>query len=160
MINPDEIVTYARSWIGEPWRHQGRGEFRGAGIDCAGLLVRICQEFDLPHADLKGYRRAPGKEFLKNINAHTLRATKINPPNGAIGIFTDQIMPCHTGVFAVGPSGVVTVIHAEAYPAGAVHEEIFSGGVVFYRRTYQVGTKKSDLIGTESRYSGGELMLP
>lgn len=129
MIHSSEIVTYARAWIGEPWRHQGRGEFPGAGIDCAGLLIKTCAHFNLPHEDLQGYRRAPGREFVQQINKYTDRAPKLNPPNGAVGIFADQAMPCHTGIFAVSETGLVTVIHAAALPKRRVHEENFEGGV-------------------------------
>lgn len=116
---PEEIVAYARAWIGTPWRHQGRSR---TGIDCAGLLVRTAAEFDLPHGDMQGYRRDPGKAFIRHIESHTLPTTQI--VHGAIGVFNDSNQPCHTGIFAV-EDGQITVIHSEATPARAVHEEGF-----------------------------------
>jgi cell wall-associated NlpC family hydrolase len=32
------IVSAARSWLGVPWRHQGRTR---QGVDCAGLVVLV-----------------------------------------------------------------------------------------------------------------------
>ncbi len=36
------IVTAARSWIGTPYRHQGR--LKGVGCDCLGLLVGVWRD--------------------------------------------------------------------------------------------------------------------
>lgn len=37
-----DIVAVARSWIGTPYRHQGR--LKGVGCDCLGLLVGVWRE--------------------------------------------------------------------------------------------------------------------
>lgn len=118
-VTPDEIVAYARSWKGTPWRHQGRNR---AGIDCAGLLIVTALHFDLPHADMKGYRRDPGKSFQDHIEENTLYHHE--PIHGAVALFSDTSQPCHTGIIAV-ENGVITVIHSEASPARRVHEETF-----------------------------------
>jgi len=118
MIKPDEIVSYARSWIGTRWTHQGR---TSAGIDCVGLLYKTAKHFDLPGEDISGYRREPGAHFVRHIKKFSLPTN--NPIHGSIGIFNDTIMPCHTGIFAVDSEGRVTVIHAEAYPKRRVHEQ-------------------------------------
>lgn len=120
MITPDQIVEYARTWIGARWRHQGRGHGADRGIDCAGLLVRTAQHFDLPNEDLLGYRRDPSKEFVRQIRRFTDPSRDIL--HGAIGIFNDSVQPCHTGIFAV-EDGKITVIHSEAAPKGRCHEQ-------------------------------------
>lgn len=120
MIPSDEIVKYARTWIGTRWVHQGRG--RG-GIDCAGLLVKTAQHFDLPYADLKGYGRTPDSAFYRQIKQYSIPVRPRTPIHGAIGIFNDSIMPCHTGIFSVDPDGTVTVIHSESWPKRRVHEQ-------------------------------------
>lgn len=142
MTTPDDIVNYARTWIGAPWRHQGRGTGASRGIDCAGLLLVVARHFGLPNGDLTGYRRDPGRKFIENIEKHTDPAGLV-PVHGAIGIFNDTVQPCHAGIFAVRPDGLVTVIHSEASPAGRVHEEAFAStanglkqrliGVRYYR---------------------------
>jgi len=120
MITADQIVEFSRSWIGTPWAHQGRSR---SGVDCAGLLVCTAQHFSLDHEDMIGYGREPGKAFLKHVKSHTLPVRPRKPINGAIGIFNDTIMPCHTGIFAVDKEGQVTVIHSESWPKRRVHEQ-------------------------------------
>lgn len=121
MTSANDIVNYARTWIGAPWRHQGRGE--GLGIDCAGLLVVTAQHFELPCEDMQGYRRNPSREFFRQIKRHTLVSTQVL--HGAIGIFNDTSQPCHTGIFAV-ENGLITVIHSEAAPKGRCHEQEYN----------------------------------
>lgn len=130
MTTPDDIVTYARSWLGTKWVHQGRGE---QGIDCAGLLVCTANHFDLPGEDLGGYGRQPGREFLRQIRTFTVPVRPMVPVHGAIGIFHDTIMPCHTGIFAVDSDGNVTVIHSEAFPKRRVHEEGYGDSSISLR---------------------------
>jgi len=119
MTTPEQIVDYARTWLGTRWVHQGRSE---RGIDCAGLLVKTGQNFDLPHTDVHGYGRTPDVQFMKAIRKHTLPVRPRHPVHGAIGIFNDTIMPCHTGIFAVDCNGRVTVIHSESWPKRRVVE--------------------------------------
>lgn len=123
MVTADQIVQYARSWKGTPWRHQGRNR---SGIDCAGLLIVTAQNFELPHADMRGYRRDPGVSFQDHIENHTLPSLK--PVHGAIAIFSDTNQPCHTGIFAI-ENGRITIIHSEASPARRVHEEGYDDSI-------------------------------
>lgn len=106
--------------------HQGRS---AQGIDCAGLLIKVAENFGLPHEDMRGYRRDPGREFLRQIRIYTDPVRPKEPLHGAIGIFHDTTMPCHTGIFAVdSKTGVVTVVHSEAFPKRRVHEQLYSEG--------------------------------
>lgn len=125
MINQNDIVEYARSWIGTRWKHQGRC---AAGIDCAGLLVKTAEHFELPYEDLQGYGRQPNLAFLRQIRKYTIPVRPRTPIHGAIGIFNDSIMPCHTGIFAVDSTGKVTVIHSESWPKRRVHEQLYVAG--------------------------------
>lgn len=119
MITNDDIVEYSRSWLGTRWVHQGRSE---RGIDCAGVLVLTAQHFDLPREDLMGYGRNPSKEFHRQIRKYTDRVRPVAPVHGAIGIFHDTIMPCHTGVFAVDSANRITVIHSDATARRCIEE--------------------------------------
>lgn len=50
----DHVVTEARSWIGTPYRHMG--DVKGAGCDCAMLLVRVfCDLGYAPKFDPRPY---------------------------------------------------------------------------------------------------------
>lgn len=119
MTTADDIVTHARTWIGVPWRHQGRGTGADRAVDCAGLLLVVARHFDLPNGDLQGYRRDPGVKFVQNVRKHTLPFD--HPIHGAIGIFTDTVQPCHVGIFAAD-RGKLSVIHSEV-GANRCHEE-------------------------------------
>lgn len=120
MVTNNDIVEHARDWLGTRWVHQGRTR---DGIDCVGLLVCTANHFELPHEDLTGYRRDPSKEFLRHLKRFSLPVRPRVPIHGAIGIFNDSVMPCHTGIFAVDSNGRVTVIHSESWPKRRVHEQ-------------------------------------
>lgn len=131
-MTQNEIVKYARSWLGTKWRHEGRGELgQGdprSGIDCAGLLVVTAKEFGLPYSDIRGYGRNPEPVFLQAIEENTDQGYIDGPLHGAIGIFSDTINACHTGIFShVGDE--LTVIHSEAWPSRRCIEEEFEGDV-------------------------------
>lgn len=126
MITSDDIVNYARTWLGTRWVHQGRSE---TGIDCAGLLVKVAEHFTLEHEDMQGYRRDPSRAFLQQIKNYSDPVRPRVPLHGAIGIFHDTAMPCHTGIFAVDSvTGLVTVIHSESFPKRRVSEQLYSEG--------------------------------
>lgn len=116
----DDVVTEARKWIGTKWHHQGRST---AGIDCAGLLVRVMGDLNIPVEDRKGYKRVPDKlDFLDHIRKQTEHATEPKPGN--IAIFRQTNFPCHVGFFANDAAGNITLIHAYL-TAGKVIEELF-----------------------------------
>lgn len=129
MVPTNDIVEYARTWIGARWRHQGRGEGPDRGIDCVGLLYRTAVHFEMPVEDLIGYRRQPGKEFMRHIEKFSDRGRIDMNLNGAVGIFGDSVSPFHVGILAVDDqTGHTTVIHAEAHPKRRVHEQSFDAG--------------------------------
>lgn len=126
MTTPDEIVKYARTWLGCKWRHQGRGEGTPPSLDCAGLLILTANHFDLPAEDLVGYGRNPAQQFLNQIKAYTEPADMKGSLHGAVGIFNDNFMPCHTGIFSED-KGAPALIHAEYRPRSVCHEEFLDG---------------------------------
>lgn len=111
MTPADDIVQYARTWLGCKWRHQGRGEGTPPTLDCAGLLVLTAKHFQLPYEDLKGYGRDPAREFVEQIEKFTTQGSLNGSLHGAIGIFNDKIMPCHTGIFSVHEDGKIGRAH-------------------------------------------------
>ena len=65
--DPDTIVAAARSWLGVPWRHQGRTR---QGVDCAGLVVLVGRELGLADYDTTAYGRRPeGQGFVEHFRA-------------------------------------------------------------------------------------------
>ena len=91
----DVIVAEARTWLGVPWRHQGRSR---AGVDCAGLVVLVARALELADHDSTAYgRRAQGQGFVEHFRAHMdgVAITQARP--GDVLVFADQAYPCHCG---------------------------------------------------------------
>jgi cell wall-associated NlpC family hydrolase len=57
MPSPQSIIAEARTWLGTPFRHQGR--VRGRACDCAGLIVGVAAGLGLAHVDVTDYGRIP-----------------------------------------------------------------------------------------------------
>lgn len=60
MITSQQLIDEARSWVGVPYRHQGRS--RRTGVDCIGLIVAVAQRFELFPAHVRppaNYTRRP-----------------------------------------------------------------------------------------------------
>ena len=107
ILTPTDVIAEARKWLGTRWVHQGRNE---AGIDCAGLVVRVLGDLNLPVEDMIGYRRTPDAHaFLEHIRRQTQIAP--GPMPGTIAIFRQSQFPCHTGFFAE-QDGKLTLIHS------------------------------------------------
>lgn len=112
-----EVVAAARAYDGVRWVHQGRSK---AGIDCAGLLIRVHLDLGLPVRDMQGYKRTPdGLLFLNNIRSQTVIAPA--PLPGTICVFKETLLPCHVGFFTE-KHGVIHILHSFA-PQGKVIEE-------------------------------------
>lgn len=60
----DDIVAAARAMLGTPFQHQGRQP--EAGLDCAGLVIAVCQRLDIAYLDAPAYGRRPHAGLLEN----------------------------------------------------------------------------------------------
>ena len=56
MVERSELIRIARTWIGVPFRHQGRNRL---GVDCGGLLVVVGREAGLEILDSTSYSMSP-----------------------------------------------------------------------------------------------------
>lgn len=116
----EQIVAVARSYVGTPFRHQGR--LPGEALDCAGTLVCSASECGLQVRDSPGYARRPALGLLEEtLDAQPCLRRVYRPP-----IFGDLLLM----KFAGEPQHVAlcageTIIHA--YEAvGKVCEHGFS----------------------------------
>ncbi len=106
-----QVVDEARSWLGTPFKHQGRTR---AGIDCVGLCVMVARGLDLSNYDITAYENTTHQRgFLQHFdaNAWQLQLTETQP--GDMVVFTDPVHPCHVGILSER-FGVPYVIHAVA----------------------------------------------
>jgi cell wall-associated NlpC family hydrolase len=66
-VEPSDIIAAGRSWLGMPWRHQGRTR---QGVDCAGLVVLVGRGLGLADYDTQAYGRRPeGQGFVQHFRA-------------------------------------------------------------------------------------------
>lgn len=60
-----DIIAEARTWIGTPWRHQGR--LKGVACDCCGVVIKVPAALGIFPADfdVTGYGRLPDPAVMK-----------------------------------------------------------------------------------------------
>ena len=105
-----EVQAAARTWLGVKFRHQGRST---AGLDCIGLLVMVGQHFGVPHTDYQHYTGWPDpqRRILAVLNDCLERRPAGEIWDGTIGVFAQERLPCHVGIFS-RKHGMVHLIHA------------------------------------------------
>ena len=119
--NRNEIVEEARKWLETPWVHQGRS---AAGVDCAGLIIKVAEAIGHPAPDMKGYFRRPdGAKFLKHLRSNLVLGDYDNPKPGSIGVFRQNQFPCHVAIFSIKHDRL-SIIHSHA-TRRRVLEEVF-----------------------------------
>lgn len=112
-LNPIDIESKAREYIGTPWHHRGRK--KGVGVDCVGLLVCVYRElgvevFDLVEYSLSDHFSLLIKEVLKHGR---LVKSEDSPVAGDIVIFRGRDMHNHCGIH----TSAGTFIHSYSSPA-------------------------------------------
>lgn len=112
-----EIVEEARSWIGTPWRQQGRTR---RGVDCGGLISVVFTKFNPELVDAKNYHKSPkGQSFVELFRT---QFDTINPKDLSLGdivLFRDNTYPCHCAI--IGEKyGQRSLIHSYASQRGVV----------------------------------------
>lgn len=103
-MSPERVIAEARSWVGVPFRHQGRD---GHGIDCVGLPIVVCRSLGLlpPEFDTPVYGRLPTGELIDRLKAHCRPMTEVLP--GSIVVIAWTKLAAHTAIYTGE-----TLIHA------------------------------------------------
>lgn len=72
------VISEARSWVGVPFRHQGRSR---TGIDCVGLPIVVLQNLGvLPsNFEITNYGRLPSGELVERVKAHCTKVEVAKP---------------------------------------------------------------------------------
>lgn len=116
------VVASARAWVGTPYHHMA--DVRGAGCDCAMLLVRVFCDLGLvepfdPRPYVKDWHLHRGEErYLSFLLA---RAHEVaSPLPGDVILFKYGRCFSHGGI--VTQSGPLAIVHA-FHPARIVLEE-------------------------------------
>lgn len=111
MPGRDEVLAEARTWLGTPFRHQGR--CRGVGVDCIGLIVGVARGLGLAVRDRADYPRQPDGHSLEAAldgQLMRLRPGEIRPAD--VLLMRIRRMPQHVGILA--ENGVILHAHSAA----------------------------------------------
>jgi cell wall-associated NlpC family hydrolase len=79
MISVETLIAEARSWVGVPFRHQGRTRH---GVDCAGFVVALMRSAgELPRTfrDVSNYSRRPNGELVDIVSQYCERSSAEAP---------------------------------------------------------------------------------
>jgi NlpC/P60 family putative phage cell wall peptidase len=66
-----DIISEAKTWIGTPFKHQGR--IKGVGVDCAGLVIGIAHVLQISTFDCTTYSHMPDGVTLRRLLGQHLR---------------------------------------------------------------------------------------
>lgn len=109
----------ARSYLGTPWRHQGRTR---RGIDCAGLVVLVSRALGLADYDSTGYQRRPQSgDFVGHFDKNLTRRPRGEALPGDVILFRDRQYTCHSAIVSER-HGKPTIVHAYARRRRVVEE--------------------------------------
>ena len=102
-----DVVRVARTWLCTPYHHQGR--VKGAGVDCAGLLVGVAKELGLSDFDVTGYSGRPNGDSLTRVCQEQMTLITLEQLTpGDVLLFKFEAHAGHLGIFI----GDNTLIHS------------------------------------------------
>lgn len=106
-VTAEDIVAIARSYVGTPFRHQGR--MPGLALDCAGVVVCVAKELGLEN----GFKEVPygrhphGGTLQRLCDEHMDRISLFGP--GDVLLMTWESEPQHLAI-----ASDIGVIHSYA----------------------------------------------
>jgi NlpC/P60 family putative phage cell wall peptidase len=113
MVTRAEIVSEARSWLRTPFHAQGA--VKGAGCDCAGLVIGIARELRLVPAsfDVGPYSQQPHNYLLSATCAQYMRPIPVSQAQaGDVLEIRFQNEPQHLAILVPYYLGGFGVVHA------------------------------------------------
>lgn len=107
-----QVIEQARSYLGVRFRHQGRT--REQGLDCFGLVIRVCHDLGLSAFEWMGYGRDPDPREVMRVGEEQLH--RIYWPEvqaGDVVLMAWGSWPCHVAILA-DKAHPFSLIHAYA----------------------------------------------
>lgn len=131
-----DVVTAARGWIDTPFVHAQR--VKGAGVDCAGLIVGVARELGLvaPDFDLPAYEKAPDGTMIEWCDRYMTRVPQDAMQPGDVVVVVIDELPQHLGIVGDYQHGGLSIIHASNDPR---HMRVLESRLVFWRRMRFIG---------------------
>ncbi len=118
------MIDEAMSYLGVPFRHQGRNR---AGLDCAGLYVAVMTDCGIPCADAKRYPRNPHDGQLEaQMDAQPAleRVAVTDAQAGDWLCMRIKTAPQHLALHAGFIDGIPYIVHASEEHGGVVHHRL------------------------------------
>jgi len=116
VVKRADIVTAARSFVGVPYRHQGRTK---NGLDCVGLLIVIAHGLGISDFDVSGYARNPSGNMMRRVlRHHTIQIDLSEINHGDILHMAFGKQPQHIAI--VSNDFPIRIIHADAVVGSVV----------------------------------------
>lgn len=106
------VVAEAESWLRTPYHHRAR--IKGAGVDCAQILVGVygnvglIEPFDTGDYPMDWMLHRDDERFLEWVRQHAHHEVEANPQPGDIAVWRFGRCFSHGGVVTAWPN----VIHA------------------------------------------------
>lgn len=94
-----DVCREAESWVGTPFRHQGR--MKGVGVDCAGLVIEVAKVFWPCVRDYRAYTRQPCPVlFLRLLDEALIQLPAVGAalPADVLVFAFDGATPRHLGI--------------------------------------------------------------
>lgn len=106
-----QIVDQARMWLGTPFHHQGR--LKGRRVDCAGLLLCVCQELGagVPFGPYLNYDPYPTDDTVLRECRKNFREIPVKDIRPGDILCMRTPVPCHVG-FVTDLAPGLGIIHA------------------------------------------------
>lgn len=109
------FVDEARTWLGTPYRHQGR--LKGVACDCIGLVICTARVLGLSEFEILDYGKRPDGRLRQTMEGQLSLADSNDVKMGDIVLFSWKAQPIHVAIM----TGADSLIHAYL-PSRAVVE--------------------------------------
>jgi cell wall-associated NlpC family hydrolase len=112
MITRREVVDFARSFIGTPYRHQGRSKV--FGVDCAGILVLLANKLNIYWESKYSLRYARNPEFFilqSEMDKYLEEITWKDIRMGDVLLFKITKHPQHVGIVSDYAKNRLGIVH-------------------------------------------------
>ena len=110
-VTRTQIVSKAKSFLGTPWKHQGRNR---RSVDCVGLVYAIADELGIlpPKIDIPPYRRVPDGSVESYFQSYMDRVPKGSIKAGTVLLHSFMGSPFHASILIDPATG--SIIHGTA----------------------------------------------
>lgn len=97
-MNGQQIVDEARTWLGTPFKHQGR--LKGVGSDCIGIVLEVGKSLGLIDLEVSGYGRSPdGILMQKTMDSYLDKVSFNTIQPGDILLMKFETLPQHVAFY-------------------------------------------------------------